>query len=215
MAARIQVRRDTASNWTSVNPTLASGELGYETDTAKLKIGTGSAWNSTSYFLYEKLNLENLNDVTITSASNGDFLRWNGSAWINDAVNLSTDTIGDYVSSLVAGTGITLTDNSGEGATPTISVTANTYQPLDTELTALAGLTSAADKLPYFTGSGTASTTDITSAARSILDDTSVGDIRTTLGVGTADSVTFANVTATQYYGRARDTEIRFFMEVI
>ena len=66
-------------------------------------------------------------DVTLTSAANGDFLRYNGSVWINDAVNLSTDTIGDYVSSLVAGTAITLSNNTGEGSTPTIAVTANTF----------------------------------------------------------------------------------------
>lgn len=47
---KIQVRRDTAANWTSTNPTLAAGELGFETDTGKLKIGTGSvAWTSLSY----------------------------------------------------------------------------------------------------------------------------------------------------------------------
>lgn len=113
------------------------------------------------------------------------------------SVDLGTDTTGDYVASLVAGTGITISNNSGETATPTIAVTANTYQPLDGELTALAGLTSAADKLPYFTGAGTASTTDITSAARSILDDASTDAIRTTLGVGTTDSPTFAGVTIT------------------
>jgi hypothetical protein len=66
-------------------------------------------------------------DVTLTTPANGDFLRYNGSVWINDAVNLSTDTIGDYVSSLVAGTGITLSNNTGEGSTPTIAVTANTF----------------------------------------------------------------------------------------
>jgi hypothetical protein len=48
--ALIQVRRDTAANWTSTNPTLASGEMGFETDTGKFKIGTGStAWTSLLY----------------------------------------------------------------------------------------------------------------------------------------------------------------------
>jgi hypothetical protein len=50
MAQRIQLRRDTAANWTSVNPTLAQGEYGYETDTNKFKVGDGStAWNSLNY----------------------------------------------------------------------------------------------------------------------------------------------------------------------
>ena len=47
---RIQQRRDTASNWTSANPTLASGEMGIETDTDKFKLGDGStAWTSLGY----------------------------------------------------------------------------------------------------------------------------------------------------------------------
>ena len=46
----IQLRSDTAANWVSVNPTLAVGETGFETDTGKLKVGTGStAWNSLIY----------------------------------------------------------------------------------------------------------------------------------------------------------------------
>jgi len=132
---RILLRRDTASNWTSGNPVLASGELGYETNTGKFKIGNGStAWNSLSYTVNAAMSgvtLNDVGDVTITSAADGDFLRWNGTAWVNDAVNLSTDTIGSYVQSLVAGNGITLTNNSGEGATPTIAVTSNTFAPID------------------------------------------------------------------------------------
>jgi hypothetical protein len=47
---RILIRRDTAAAWTAANPTLASGELGGETDTGKLKLGDGStAWNSLAY----------------------------------------------------------------------------------------------------------------------------------------------------------------------
>ena len=50
VVTQIQVRRGTAAQWTSANPTLAAGEWGFETDTNKLKIGTGStAWNSLSY----------------------------------------------------------------------------------------------------------------------------------------------------------------------
>jgi hypothetical protein len=126
---RIQIRRDTALNWYNANPVLYSGEFGYETDTKKLKIGTGSNWNSIDYFVYEDTKLTNLNDVTITSPANGEFLRYNGSAsvWINDPINLATDTVGDYVSHLVQGTGLTIINNSGAGSTPTIGVTPNTY----------------------------------------------------------------------------------------
>lgn len=125
MASQIQLRRDTAANWTSVNPTLAQGEIGYVTDTNKFKIGDGTtAWSSLAYFNGNLSNasLDNLSDVTITSAANGDFLRWNGTAWVNDAVNLGTDTAGSFVESLVAGTGVTITNNSGENATPTIAI---------------------------------------------------------------------------------------------
>jgi len=52
MADLIQIRRDTASNWTSANTVLAQGELGAETDTSKIKIGDGStAWSSLGYLI--------------------------------------------------------------------------------------------------------------------------------------------------------------------
>lgn len=47
---RIQLRRDTAADWTSANPVLAEGEMGIETDTDLFKIGDGStAWTSLGY----------------------------------------------------------------------------------------------------------------------------------------------------------------------
>lgn len=50
MANRIQVRRDTAANWASVNPVLGQGEHGYVLDTGDTKTGDGvTAWNSLAY----------------------------------------------------------------------------------------------------------------------------------------------------------------------
>ena len=123
MSVKIQIKRANASAWTAANPTLAAGEWGMELDTKKLKLGTGALWNSTDYYS-ETLTLNSVGDVTITSLQNGDFLRYSSSAsaWINDPVNLSTDTVGDYVQSLTAGTGVTLSNNSGEGATPTVAI---------------------------------------------------------------------------------------------
>ena len=50
VVTQIQVRRGTAAQWTSTNPTLSSGEWGLETDTNKVKIGDGTtAWTSLGY----------------------------------------------------------------------------------------------------------------------------------------------------------------------
>ena len=48
--AILRHRRDTAANWTAANPVLEDGQLGFETDTRKSKLGNGvTAWNSLSY----------------------------------------------------------------------------------------------------------------------------------------------------------------------
>jgi hypothetical protein len=102
------------------------GDLWFESDTGKtfvyydlfwIEVGGGGSTSNPE-------TLSGLSDVAFSTKINGDFLRYNGSAsvWTNDQVNLSTDTIGDYVQSLVAGTNISISNNSGEGATPTISV---------------------------------------------------------------------------------------------
>jgi hypothetical protein len=51
MATRMQQRRGTAAQWTAANPILAAGEIGFETDTSRFKMGNGSSnWASLTYF---------------------------------------------------------------------------------------------------------------------------------------------------------------------
>jgi len=99
------------------------------------------------------LAIDNLSDVTITSVATGELLAYTGAGWENR-------TLAEL--NLVIGTDI---------------------QAYDTDLAALAGLTSAADKLPYFTGSGTASLADFSSFGRSLVDDADASAARTTLGL--------------------------------
>jgi len=57
----IQVRRDTAANWTSVNPVLAAGEHGFELNTNQLKVGDGSTpWNTLKYIAGNKVSKDTL-----------------------------------------------------------------------------------------------------------------------------------------------------------
>lgn len=65
----------------------------------------------------------------------------------------------------------------------TITTALSNKQPLDSDLTAIAALVSAADKLPYSTGAGTWSLATFTAAARSLLDDADVATMRATLSV--------------------------------
>ena len=61
MSAKIQVRRDTAANWTAANPTLLRGEIGFEYDTVKVKIGNGtSAWSALPYAIVSQTMVEEL-----------------------------------------------------------------------------------------------------------------------------------------------------------
>jgi len=80
---------------------------------------------------------------------------------------------------IISGLGAPTADND---AVRRVYVTDN-FQPLDAELTALAGLTSVADALPYFTGSGTAAVTTLSAYARTFLDDADEATLKATLNL--------------------------------
>lgn len=112
-------------------------------------------------------------------------------ATLNSTAGLLTQTATDTFTkrTLTAGAMMGVTNGDGVSGNPTVAVT-------DPELLALGGVTSAADQLFYFTGSGTGSLTSFTSAARSLLDDTTVGAMRTTLGSTTVGDAVFTAANA-------------------
>ena len=91
VVTQIQVRRGTAAQWTSANPTLAAGEQGFETDTLKLKIGNGStAWNSLGYVATGATGT--VTSITAGTGLSGGTITSTGTIAIDATVATLTDT---------------------------------------------------------------------------------------------------------------------------
>jgi hypothetical protein len=100
---RLQLRADTAANWTSVNPILLANELGRETDTGKIKIGNGtSTWTSLAYQAWATL------PVAVNAGGTGQTSYTNGQLLIG---NTTGNTL--TKATLTAGSGVAITNGDG------------------------------------------------------------------------------------------------------
>ena len=97
------------------------GVLRFNTDTNSLEYYGNSTWVT----LGEVSSIDDINDVTLTSSQSGDFLKYNGSAWVNDPINLETDTVGNFVEDVAAGNGLAKTSSAGEGQDVDLAIDIN------------------------------------------------------------------------------------------
>lgn len=146
----IQVRRDVAADWESVNPILAEGELGYDTTNGILKIGDGeTAWTDLEVLHTGRYLLPDggTTGQALVKASGTDRdVEWGtvagGGGGAVDSVNGST---GDVV---LDADDIDDTSTTNKFATAAqlsaVDGLASTYQPLDSDLTAIAALSTTA-----------------------------------------------------------------------
>ena len=203
MATKIQLRRDTAADWTSANPTLAAGEFGYESDTTKFKIGDGStAWNSLAYKTGEGIKVVADDSATITVAEAGTLYVQGG-----NNVTTSTDSAGvltiNATGEVTGSSTTTFTnktfDAEGTGnALSNVDVANLKSGVLDTDLSSVSGsddtLASAKAIKTYVDANagGGASTGDITFTG-STINSPSNADI--TLNPGGTGGVEFPAIT--------------------
>ena len=184
MPTKIQLRRDTAADWTSNNPTLAAGEFGYESDTTKFKIGDGStAWNSLAYKTGEGFKLVADDSATITVAEEGTLYVQGGTN-----ITTSTDSAGVLTINSTAPGTITALNNQTANRLTTIGSTT-------TELDGEANLTFDGSTLAV-TGAATVSTTlGVTGA--STLDGITIADNKIDTNASNADLELGTNGTGT------------------
>lgn len=123
VVTQIQVRRGTAAQWTSTNPTLASGEFGYETDTGKVKIGNGlTAWASLGY---TGAATGTVTSIVASTGLTGGTITSTGTIAIDTSVTADLTTAQTLTNKTLTAPIINLSLNAQTGTTYTFVLTDN------------------------------------------------------------------------------------------
>ncbi len=117
---RTVVMTGSAASFTARNPVLLRGQIGFESDTRKMKVGNGTtAWSGLSYTAGGgggASALDDLSDVTLTTPSNGQVLKYNGTAWVNGTDNTGGATWGSITGTLSSQTDLQSALNGKQAA---------------------------------------------------------------------------------------------------
>ena len=153
---KIQVRRGLASLWTSTNPTLSAGEIGYETDTGLFKIGDGTTtWTSLSYNSTVRA-LTAGSGISISNANGNHTISLSDpSIQVSDITDF-VDGVNDRVDDLLtAGSNVqlTYTDNGNDTSTLQIAVTGVSLSGHTHTLSNITDVTASATEVNYIDGS--------------------------------------------------------------
>ena len=184
MTLRIQLRKDTSTNWVLNNPILLSGELGIETDTLKFKIGNGSRWNSTTSYA-----------LKVGEA--------NGIATLNSAGKIPTSQLPDSISAgidLNAAIAALTTNSISEGSTNKYftnqraidAVSSAISSAISTEITNRNTAISTAKAEAITTASNDATNKAATAKSEAIAAAGAAADTKDTISA--ASAVTTANI---------------------
>jgi len=152
---RLQVRRGSASGWTSANPTLYAGEIGYETDSGRLKIGDGTtAWTSLDYNVVVPTGFLAGSGLSVSVAADGSTVTYSLSdptIQVSDITDF-VDGVNDRVADLItAGNGIqlTYTDNGNDTSSLNFAVTGISLSNHTHTLSAITDVTASATEVNY------------------------------------------------------------------
>lgn len=194
---KIQHRRDNATNWASVNPVLGQGELAYNTTDGSFRIGDGTNhWSALAEYQYGAIHY-----MGVWDASGGSYP--------------SDPEQGQYyvisIAGTISGTVYVADDWIVYNGLAWNKVNNQVYQPLDSTLTTISNLTTAADKMIYFTASDTATTGTITSLGRSLIGETTTSAVRDLIE---STSSTIATMSILVYDGTPSESDLSTYDEI-